>query len=98
MADRADLDVDLLLGGHGANPVSAGADNCRLHVVGIHPDYMQSTIVCACGNRVSTMSTQEEIHVEICSICHPFYTGKQKLVDTAGRVDRFKRKYQKASQ
>ena len=64
---------------------------------GIHPDYMSSTIVCACGNRVDTMSTQEEIHVEICSVCHPFYTGKQKLVDTAGRVDRYKKKYDKAS-
>ncbi len=65
---------------------------------GIHPDYMPATIVCACGNRVETMSTQEEIHVEICSVCHPFYTGKQKLVDTAGRVDRFKKKYQKTAE
>ena len=62
---------------------------------GIHPEYMPSTIICACGNRVDTMSSQEEIHVEICSVCHPFYTGKQKLVDTAGRVDRFKKKYEK---
>ncbi len=64
---------------------------------GIHPEYMPSTIICACGNRIDTMSTQEEIHVEICAVCHPFYTGKQKLVDTAGRVDRFKKKYQTAS-
>jgi large subunit ribosomal protein L31 len=64
---------------------------------GIHPKYMPATIICACGNRVSTMSTQEEIHVEICAVCHPFYTGKQKLVDTAGRVDRYKKKYEKAS-
>ncbi len=64
---------------------------------GIHPDYKPATIICACGNRVDTMSTQDEIHVEICAVCHPFYTGKQKLVDTAGRVDRFKRKYEKAS-
>jgi large subunit ribosomal protein L31 len=63
----------------------------------IHPDYMPATIICACGNRIDTMSTQEEIHVEICAVCHPFYTGRQKLVDTAGRVDRFKRKYGKAS-
>ena len=63
---------------------------------GIHPDYRPATIICACGNRVDTMSTQDEIHVEICSVCLPFYTGKQKLVDTAGRVDRFKRKYGKA--
>ena len=60
---------------------------------GIHPDYKEATIICSCGNRVPTMSTQDEIHVEICSVCHPFYTGKQKLVDTAGRVERFKRKY-----
>ncbi|MBT8488516.1 MAG: 50S ribosomal protein L31 [Gemmatimonadetes bacterium] len=62
---------------------------------GIHPEYMVATVVCACGNRFETMSTQEELHVEICAVCHPFYTGKQRLVDTAGRVDRFKRKYQK---
>lgn len=63
---------------------------------GIHPEYMVATVVCACGNRFETMSTQEELHVEICAVCHPFYTGKQRLVDTAGRVDRFKRKYQQA--
>ncbi len=60
---------------------------------GIHPDYMATNSVCACGNRFDTMSTVEEIHVEICSVCHPFYPGKQRLVDTAGRVDRFKKKY-----
>ena len=60
---------------------------------GIHPEYVVATVVCACGNRFETMSTQEELHVEICAVCHPFYTGKQRLVDTAGRVDRFKRKY-----
>ena len=60
---------------------------------GIHPAYKPATIVCSCGNRIKTMSTEEEIHVEICSVCHPFYTGKQRLVDTAGRVERFKRKY-----
>lgn len=64
---------------------------------GIHPKYISSTIVCACGNRVATMATQEEVHVEICAVCHPFYTGKQKLVDTAGRIDRFKRKYGQVS-
>ena len=61
---------------------------------GIHPEYRTTTIVCACGNRIETKSTDDgEIHVEICSVCHPFYTGKQRLVDTAGRVERFKRKY-----
>lgn len=64
---------------------------------GIHPEYKPAAIVCACGSRVETMSTQDEIHVEICSVCHPFYTGKQKLVDTAGRVDRFNKKYKQAA-
>ena len=61
---------------------------------GIHPEYKQTKVVCACGNTFETMSTEDEIHVEICSVCHPFYTGKQRLVDTAGRVERFKRKYE----
>ncbi len=60
---------------------------------GIHPKYTDTTIVCACGNTVHTRSTKESIHVEICSQCHPFYTGKQKLVDSAGRVERFKKRY-----
>lgn len=60
---------------------------------GIHPEYNETVIVCSCGNRIETKSTSGEIHVEICSVCHPFYTGKQRLVDTAGRVERFKRKY-----
>jgi large subunit ribosomal protein L31 len=63
---------------------------------GIHPEMMKTTIVCACGNRIETLSTEDEIRVEICSVCHPFYTGKQRLVDTAGRVERFKRKYETA--
>jgi large subunit ribosomal protein L31 len=62
---------------------------------GIHPEYREVEVVCACGNRFSTRSTAESIHVEICSSCHPFYTGQQKIVDTAGRVERFRRKYQK---
>jgi len=57
--------------------------------VGIHPDYVDTTITCACGEVVHTRSTRPDIRVEICSKCHPFYTGKQKLVDTAGRVERF---------
>lgn len=63
---------------------------------GIHPDYIESTVVCACGNTVHTRSTRESIHVEICSKCHPFYTGKQKLVDSAGRVERFQKRYAEA--
>ena len=63
----------------------------------IHPDYMSATVTCACGNRFETMATQPEVHTDICSVCHPFYTGKQRLVDTAGRVERFKKKYDKVS-
>ena len=59
----------------------------------IHPQYQKATISCACGARYETRSTRKEIHVDICSSCHPFFTGKQKLVDTAGRVERFRRKY-----
>jgi large subunit ribosomal protein L31 len=59
----------------------------------LHPQYTQATITCACGNVVETRSTRKEAHVDICSSCHPFFTGKQKLIDTAGRVERFRRKY-----
>ena len=59
----------------------------------IHPDYKLTKITCACGNVIETRSTVENLHVEICSACHPFYTGKQKLVDTAGRIDRFNKRY-----
>lgn len=60
---------------------------------GIHPEYVDSVIKCACGNEIATKSTKSEIRVEICSKCHPFFTGKQKFVDTGGRVDRFKKKF-----
>ncbi len=60
---------------------------------GIHPKYQQTTIRCACGNVIETGSTRENIRVDVCSKCHPFFTGKQKLVDTDGRVDRFKRRF-----
>jgi large subunit ribosomal protein L31 len=60
---------------------------------GIHPKYVAARVVCACGNIIETRSTVSEVHVEICSACHPFFTGKQKLVDTAGRIERFRRKY-----
>ncbi|MFQ5678909.1 MAG: 50S ribosomal protein L31 [Gemmatimonadota bacterium] len=60
---------------------------------GIHPEYKKTLITCACGRVTETRSTVDELHVEICSHCHPFFTGKQKLVDTAGRVERFMAKY-----
>jgi large subunit ribosomal protein L31 len=63
---------------------------------GIHPENMLATVRCACGNEFQTRSTKAELHVEICSACHPFYTGKQKLMDTGGRVERFQRKLERA--
>ena len=60
---------------------------------GIHPNYRVTTVKCACGNEFQVGSTKENIRVEICNQCHPFYTGKQKLVDTGGRVDRFKKRF-----
>ena len=61
----------------------------------IHPLYMEAKVICACGETFLTRSTKKEIRVEICSKCHPFFTGKQKLMDTAGRVERFQRRYKK---
>ena len=60
---------------------------------GLHPAYGPSVIQCACGNLIETRGTRPRINVDICSGCHPFYTGKQKLMDTAGRIDRFQKKY-----
>lgn len=61
---------------------------------GIHPEYTDVKVVCSCGNEFTTRSTKgKDMHVEVCSACHPFYTGKQKVLDTAGRVDKFRRKY-----
>ena len=64
----------------------------------IHPKYEEARVVCACGESWTTRSTKKEIHVEICSACHPFFTGKQKLIDTAGRVERFQKKYGKKTE
>ena len=61
----------------------------------IHPEYFDTSIICACGNEIKAGSTKPNIRVEICSQCHPFFTGKQKLVDTAGRIERFRKKYEK---
>jgi large subunit ribosomal protein L31 len=62
---------------------------------GIHPEYQIATVHCSCGNTFQTRSTSADLRVELCSNCHPFYTGKQKLVDTGGRVERFQRRYAK---
>jgi len=64
----------------------------------IHPNYVESTVTCSCGETFKTRSTLPEIKVEVCSACHPFYTGKQKLVDTAGRVERFNKKYRRSDE
>ena len=62
---------------------------------GIHPELFDIVVRCVCGNEVATSSTQKEIHMTICSNCHPFYTGKQKFVDTAGRIEKFEKKFRK---
>lgn len=64
---------------------------------GIHPKYADVKVICSCGNEFATRSTlgKDELHVEVCSNCHPFYTGKQKILDTGGRVDKFRRKYRR---
>jgi large subunit ribosomal protein L31 len=64
---------------------------------GIHPDYRETTITCACGEVIQTRSTRQDIRVEVCSKCHPFFTGKQKFMDTAGRVERFQRKFRRTA-
>ena len=63
----------------------------------IHPEYHLVNVHCSCGNTFQTRSTVKELRVEICNVCHPFYTGKQKLIDTAGRVEKFRRKYKVAT-
>jgi large subunit ribosomal protein L31 len=63
---------------------------------GIHPEYKVTTVHCACGESFQSRSTKENVKLDICSVCHPYFTGKQKLIDTEGRVDKFRKKYQKA--
>jgi large subunit ribosomal protein L31 len=63
----------------------------------IHPDYLEANVRCSCGNTFKTRSTKGELHVELCNECHPFFTGKQKLVDSGGRVERFERRYGRRS-
>jgi len=61
----------------------------------IHPTYVEASVTCSCGNTFTTRSTQPTLHTELCSACHPFYTGKQKLVDTGGRIEKFEKRYGK---
>lgn len=83
----------MIIGGKSASTLS---NNMREK---IHPQYYpQAKVVCSCGNTFTVGSTKKEIHVELCSKCHPFYTGAQRMVDTAGRVERFKRRYEKQTE
>ena len=59
----------------------------------IHPEYVDAIITCSCGNRIETRATRDQMHIDVCSECHPFFTGEQRIVDTAGRVERFQRRY-----
>ena len=77
-------------------PYNLQCNSGGLMKANIHPNYVEATVKCACGETFKTRSTKPEIHLEICSKCHPFFTGKQKLVDTAGRVERFQRKYKRS--
>ncbi len=84
-------------GGEARGPASAAARWTPLAIIEgvkteVHPEYVEAHVRCTCGNEFTTRSTKPELHVEICSKCHPFYTGKQKLVDTGGRVERFRRR------
>jgi large subunit ribosomal protein L31 len=63
---------------------------------GIHPNYPSTTIVCACGNVIETRSTRQNLRIDLCNVCHPFYTGEQRIVDTAGQVERFNKKFERA--
>ncbi|MDP2328970.1 MAG: 50S ribosomal protein L31 [Chloroflexi bacterium HGW-Chloroflexi-9] len=65
---------------------------------GLHPEYTESKIVCSCGNEWVTRSTQAAIKVDVCNMCHPFFTGEQRIIDTAGRVERFRRRYNKPAE
>ena len=78
-------------------PFEVPLNESRIMKADIHPEYATATVKCACGNTFLTRSTQAEIHTDVCSQCHPFFTGKQRLVDTAGRVERFRQKFAKQS-
>jgi large subunit ribosomal protein L31 len=73
--------------------MQAAARKERIMREGIHPEYKPAKVLCACGNTIETRSTHGDFHIEICSACHPFFTGKQKIMDTAGRIERFKNRY-----
>ena len=80
-------------GNDGLHDLQFNCKEVKIVKEGIHPEFKKTTITCHCGNVIETMSTKENIKVEICSKCHPFYTGNQKRVETGGRVDRFKKRF-----
>lgn len=86
------MGVSTILGSY-TGTLCGGPFGVKIMRAKIHPKYFDAVISCACGAKHETRSTMKAIHVDICSACHPFYTGKQKLVDTAGRVDRYKKRY-----
>jgi large subunit ribosomal protein L31 len=77
-------------------PVETPASRENPMKTDIHPNYIEATVRCSCGNTFKTRSTKDDIHLELCNECHPFFTGKQKLVDSGGRVERFQRRYAKS--
>jgi large subunit ribosomal protein L31 len=81
-----------MVAGESSPPVWAGIQRCNMKE-GIHPKYVECTVTCGCGNSFKTRSTKPELKVEICSACHPFFTGQQKFLDTAGRVEKFTKKF-----
>ena len=85
--------ITIALWGDGGFPDSRTSKEVNQMKAGIHPDYQQTTIRCACGAVYPTGSTKKDIRVEVCAKCHPFFTGKQKMVDTGGRVSRFNKKF-----
>ena len=88
------LDSPAPLGPHFPHPLPRGTHRSHDMKESIHPEYKEITVNCSCGNSFQTRSTVgHDLHVEVCASCHPFYTGKQKIVDTAGRVDKFRKKY-----
>ena len=90
--------VAVIVSGGNVEPDTGRCYLERAMKAGIHPEYVLATVTCSCGNTFQTRSTKPELHVEICSQCHPFYTGKQKLMDTGGRVERFQRRLERAGQ
>jgi large subunit ribosomal protein L31 len=85
--------ASLRFGNTGESDPRSGVEGQEPVKAKIHPNYVEAKVVCACGNTFQTRSTRPSLHTEVCSKCHPFFTGEHRIVDTAGRVERFKRRY-----